>query len=448
MSKRTWLVLLGSALALRVVVVFGFLHSMPVVSDAAEYAAQGRRLAHDFPGGFAYYWPPGTSYFLAPLYFLFGDGAWVAKAGSILVDVACVALVALLAEKVVSNKRAVVAAGWLYALYPSAVLTAGQPYSFAITMLCLLIMTLALLAAHERESWGAWLVAGSAFGFAVLVRPSTITVAFALAAVVLVVARSTSGRSMARLLGGAAVFLACAIAVVLPVMAHNASQHQGWTVSTANEQNFWLGNNRYTPNYKTWHLGQHRAAEYAPEVARELRRFHVGHPSREDRRAMLRDAIDFVEAHPAVTALRTANRARAFWGFDYTASGDVQTVFQLSGVEVAPLVALEVLGYWLLALLAIVGLVRGRGSIRGGRALFLAAIVAGFELSYVVAYAAGRWHSPVIGFVVPFAALAVAPPADRRQWWRAALTSRAVWILAAVFFVVQLEYAYFVWRYA
>ena len=438
--------LLATALALRVAVVFVALRHMPIVSDADAYAEQARRLAHGFPGSFAYYWPPGTSYFLAPLSYLVGGGDWVGKAASIAVDVACVALIVLLASRCVRDRRIAFTAGWIYALYPEAVLTAGQPYSFSLTMLCLLLMALALLMASAEGRAAGWVVAGAAFGFAILTRPSTVSVAVALLVVGLAAARVAQRRERLRLLLGSAAFVVCALAIVLPVMRHNARQGQGWTVSTANEQNFWIGNNRLTPDYKTWDLGQHPLSEYPPRVRRVLKRFHVGHPSRADRREMLDDALDYVESHPGVTALRTANRARAFWGFDYTASGDIKTVFGLREIFVAPLVALEAAGYAALMVLAFIGVAVGRGLLRTPRALYLGALIAGYELSYLAAYAAGRWHAPLIGFIAPFSAAGLYASRPWAVQFPLLRSSRLLWALCIVFVLLQFEYAYYVVR--
>jgi hypothetical protein len=60
----------------------------------------------------------------------------------------------------------------------------------------------------------------------------------------------------------------------------------------------------------------------------------------------------------------------------------------------------------------------------------------------VVSYAAGHWREPTLGFVVPFAAAGAAwltrPQAARTRLFR----NRALRLLALVFLVVQLVYAY------
>jgi hypothetical protein len=118
----------GAGLALRLAVAFGPLRHLPLVSDAADYAGQAAQMARGDPVP-AYYWPPGTSYVIAAFYDVLGVHPWVAKLSAILVDAANVALVAMLAARLVTNRCVPIVAGGLYAAYPSAVLMAAQPFS-------------------------------------------------------------------------------------------------------------------------------------------------------------------------------------------------------------------------------------------------------------------------------------------------------------------------------
>jgi 4-amino-4-deoxy-L-arabinose transferase-like glycosyltransferase len=445
LTRRDWVVLLGAAAALRVAVVFGALHKLPLVSDAGEYARQAAAMSHHFPGPPAYYWPPGQSLYLLPFYEAFGASAAVAKSASILVDLAVVALTVLLAARVVVGRAAALVSGWTMALLPSAVLMSGEPYSFALTEACLLGTALLLFAGAERRSWALLGAAGAVFGFAVLVRPSVVSVLLVLAAVAGVLGRR---RPRAWLLAGGAAFVVAGCAVVVPAVLHNERHGQGWTVSTANEQNLWLGNNPYTPDYKTWELGQHPPSAFRPAVARYLERFGVGHPTRAQRSAMLHETRRFVSHHLATTALRTFDRVQAFWGFDYTMSTDIRDAFGLSLAAVAPLLALEAGAYLALLLLALVALLFARARLRTRAVLFVLALVAGYQLSYALAYAAGRWHLPVLGLIAPLAAVGLLWLRSTPGSLAVLARSRSFWIAAAVVAAVQVVYAYVVWTHA
>jgi hypothetical protein len=445
LSRGFWVRLVTVAVAVRVLVVFGALHSMPVVSDAAAYTEQARRLVHHWSTG-AYYWPPGESYLMAGLFAVVGDSDTVAKASNIAVDVAAVVLAVLLARRLLTDVRAIRWTGWILAIFPSLVLMSGQPYSFALTMVCLLALALLILRGLETAGVANAALAGGFLGFAILTRPSTISVLPALAIVTGVLARrfmAEGNRNQLRgLIRAAAVFAVVTAAVVAPVVYHNVEHRQGLTVSTANEQNFWFGNNPYTPAYKTWELGTRRVADFAPAVRDYLARYNPGAPTRAQRHAMLHDALTFVAHHPAITLLRTFDRFQAFWGFDFSPSDDVKNALGLGRLPQVLLTGLEALGWVVVGLLALVGLTSARQLIRRAPALLVLAIVVGFEVPYLLSYAAGRWHEPVIGFVVPFAAAGASWLWSTRDPLPRLLANHLFVGLAVLFLAVQVVYAY------
>lgn len=444
-EARFWLRLLAVAFAVRVLVVFVALHRMPIVSDASGYTDQARALLNHTPVG-AYYWPPGQSYFLAAVFKVAGDSDTVAKAANIVVDVVNVVLAVLLARRLVVDSRAIRLTGWLLALFPSTILMSGQPGSISLTMLCLLAAALLLLVGHDSARWAYFGGAGALVGFAVLTRPSTVSVILGLVIVAALVARRLSHRCDHRRLRalavGSALFVAVAAAVVAPAVHHNVERDQGLTVSTANEQNFWFGNNPYTPAYKTWQFGAHPLREFPHKVQRYLVRYRAGPPTRAQRHAMLREAARFIVHHPAITALRTFDRAQAFWGFDYTPSSDVKDAYGLARPQQFVLTALEAMAWIAVGMLALVGLTEGRSLIRLPVASFVLAIVASYALPYIVSYAAGHWREPTLGFVAPFAAAGAAWLTRSEDSWRRLYRNRAFVLLALVFLVIQVVYAY------
>jgi len=439
----------GVGLVLRLTVAFGPLRHLPLVSDAAGYAGQAAGMARGDPVP-AYYWPPGTSYVIAGFYDVLGVHPWVAKLSAILVDAANVGLVAALAARLVADRRAPLVAGVLYAVFPSAVLMAAQPFSLQLTLLFLLLLAILLLDGARRHSWLRLAGAGAAFGCAVLTRPSTATLLVSLVALLVVLllrvhrrASPIPGRTLAF---GVPSFAAAAVLVVLPALEHNHALGQGWTVSTANEQNLWFGNNPYTPNYKTWYLGQHDPSHFPRHVATYLRSFGAGHPpTRRQRSEMLTETKRFVLAHPGVTLLRTVNRVRAFWGFDYTMTVNIRDTLRTGSAATAALFVLEVGGYLLVMVLFLVGVLFARARARAGAVAFAALLIGGFQLAYAFAYAAGRWHFPMLGLLMPFAALGAVWLASAPRRVAIVRRSASFWTALAVLGAVQVEYAYFVW---
>jgi hypothetical protein len=282
------------------------------------------------------------------------------------------------------------------------------------------------------------------------------------------VPRARAPRSAARsllLLGAGALVAATAWALLVgPVVAHNAAAGAGWTVSTNNERNFFLGNNPYTPDYKTSHLGQRSLDELSPDARSYLEGFY----DRPDARVAMRHAaLQYVLTHPARTALRTLNRATSFWGFDYIASREIQKAFDWGQRKTLPLLALEAGSYLAVLALAVVVLVVGRGRsgdthageppapVRGaltapGQALaydrtwcvWLVALALAYELPYAIAFSGGTYHFPVLPLLIPFAAVAVASP---KATWRRLRASGPAWIALALLGAIELQYAYYAW---
>jgi hypothetical protein len=368
-----------------------------------------------------------------------GYHVWLIVALFLAVDLGVVLLTVHLARRVLRDERDAQVAGWLQALFPAAILAPAQPNSFSLTALGVLALAILLWdAVRNPHVWRLGL-AGVIFGGVVLVRPATASIG--LLVVLAFVAILRYAAAAPRVYVGFGAFVLGCIACVAPAVAHNHAAHQGWTISTANEQNFWFGNNPYTPNFKTWELGQRPPTDFPPPVARYLERFGTRHPTRAQRHAMLREAVRYIRQHPATTAFRTINRVEAFWGYSYTEAKAFKRHLQLQFGPGAFLYAAAILGYCVVAVAALAGLVGDGGFVAGGKSFVVVAIVA-FQLAYVTSYAAGVWHAPVVPLVAVVAASAWRQLREQRARQRL-LRRKAFWLAVVVFVAIQAEYTYF-----
>jgi 4-amino-4-deoxy-L-arabinose transferase-like glycosyltransferase len=425
---------LAVAVVVRSLLAFVLLRSMPLVSDAAEYAKVAARLQHDFPGDFEYFWPPGTSYAIWAVWSVLGTGTTQARVLAVAIGVINVALVMAIARQVGADDRVVAVAGWVAALFPPAALLATQTYSHDLTTTCLLAAVSLALAGWHRSRWWLVALAGLPLGYGVLTRPPLLSVVVAL----LVLAVLTRARPV---IVGAAAALALAVAVVAPVAAHNHAQGAGWTVSTNGERSVWLGNNRYTPLYKTSHLAQREPAELSPEV----RAYVVGIESRTDARdVMVEETVDYVGDHPFETVIRTLNRVRAFWGYDYVLSREIQEAYGWSDATLLVPLAFEAGGYLLVAIAIIVGLVVGRSRLRRPELIVLVALALAYQLPYLFAFSVPSYHAPPVALLMPLAAAGTL-----EMWERRGAVLRHRWLLVALclFAVAQVEFTLFAVRY-
>lgn len=447
-GRRLWLWLIGVAAAARALFAFGVLGSMPLVSDADAYGQQAAAMVHGTAAG-AYYWPPGTSYLLAGGYAIFGVHEWVAHLLMVLLGVVSVVTTTLIAARVLRDRRAVIFTGFIVALAPEMAIMAAQPYSLELTLVGVNLTILGALYAHDTGRMRWYALAGVGLGIGALARMSTLSLLLplAVAAIVIVLRRRREGGQrgeLGRLVAGAALLLLCTAALLYPAARHNHAAGAGWTVAVNGEINTWLGNNPYTPDYKTWWLAQHETADFPPATQAYLKRFQIAIPPTRAQRTQVRDeARRYMLGHPGVTALRTVNRVRAFWGFPYTVANTVKAFWGKSKLSFA-LVALGAAGYVLFALLAIAGLVFARANFRRRRMTFVLGAVLAFQVPYAIVFAAGHWHYPVLGLVAPLAGAGLAWLYESRARFRTLLHSPVFLIAAALFLAIQAEYAYFV----
>lgn len=440
LGRGWWAAVVATAILLRVFVAFALLGAMPMVSDARDYFALALRLAAGDDSG-AFYWPPGESMLLAAGFSVLGPTIAVARALTIATSVGTLVLTVLLARELAGDSVAR-AAGWIAAAYAPSVLLCGQAYAQHLAALCLAaIAYFGMRAIHERRVV-FFALTGLALGVGCLARPSMASVVLVIAGAWTAAAyrESTARRAVATgAVAGAIVALAC----VAPVCAHNALAGGGWTVSTNNERNLFLGNNPYTPDYKTSHLGQ-RSLDELPPDARGYLESYYDRP--DNRTAMQRAALAYMVEHPLRTSLRTLNRTTSFWGFDYLASREIQRWRGWGTRSALPLLAFEVTSYLAVAGLALVGLfaMPGGGAAgtpgRLGWRAWLVALAVAYQIPYALAFSGGTYHFPVIPLITPLAALVVTDPGEA---WRRATGRRAAWVAIAAFAAIEGQYAYY-----
>lgn len=441
-SWGQWGALLCTAAAARIGVAFFLLGEMDLQADALSYSQAAHGVLDDFPGDKAYFWPPGLPFYLAAVYGVFGDSLTAARLAMLALGLATTAMVAFLALEAFGKPKVALAAGWIAALYPPAVLIAGQTFTQELTSLALLIFTWSALRFVHRPSILLGGLAGLSLAVGILTRPSMLSflplVTLAGLAWALWPVRSGRSKEWGKVIVSLGFIYVCVAGVTLPVMAHNAAYGQGWSLSTNNEMNFLMGNNPYTHHYKTSHLAQRRFDQMNPDAAAYFARFLDPGGTRE---AMREAAIRYVLEHPGITLWRTLSRVRAFWGFDYLMSRSIQNA---SGGDLAVMLlylCFEAGGYFLLMLGVISGLLL---ALRAGEVwpvVVLIGFVLAYQAPYTLAFSSGAYHFPVMGLLMPIAALNFSASWKTLPVHRAG--ERAVfWTATCLLVLIQIEYGY------
>lgn len=436
------------AVVIRFVLAFVVARHMPLVHDALSYDELAREMLVRSPSDDAYYWPPGTSFTLAGGYLVFGASVAVARAITGAAGVASVVLAWLLARQAISSERAQRLTALVAAIYPPAVMLTPQCYSQHFAALALLALAYFGGRALKEGRIGLYCLAGLALGVGCIIRASMLALVPIVAVLFLAKAwrsrRVTSPATRRRLLAGMVLAPALAIAVILPVEAHNATRGVGWQISTNTERNLFLGNNPYTHDYKTSHLGQRSLAELEPATRAYLEGFYRLPDAREQ---MQTEAFRFMRQHPFVTLKRTFNRTTSFWGFDYLSTRILGDHFGLGKKGQALVLLVEATGYVATVLLVLVALFcrSAAETVDGEWRRWLLLLVFGYQLPYCFAFSSGTYHFPVMGLLFPLAGAGGAALAARsgRSLRALARELRSVSVPAAIFMAIQVQYAYY-----
>lgn len=417
----------------------------PLRSDPAAYFDQALALAHrsfDRP----FYWPPGTSIAFVPWVAAFGDSHVVARVAAGFYSLLLIPAVMLLTAAVFRDRRATLLAGWSAALYPPAVLMAGDPQSHVIAGLLLCVLLAAMIRAAETGRMWWWVGSGVALGCLAATRPATLLLLSLPVGVVLGVLRRRSPTadptsSPARILTGLLVVVIAGVAIMAPVAVHNVREGAGLTLATNDSVNLFFGNNPYTPLYWTSAI----ASGHKSQAFNEYRKSLGG----KDDTALRSTAMDYVVAHPGEFLLRSVNRARAFWGFDYYRSAELRSTGWPTPAMLAVFAA-EAGGYIFAACLALAGFVGPFKSERTWRRDLLVAAAVLLYIPYVFSFSVGIYHFAVMIVLMPVigAVLGKVASAGVRPSLRAAVASRPLIVSVLILGLLQIEYAYWLVRYA
>lgn len=435
-SPLAFPIALAVGIALRLL-VWVALADVALVADASVYT--GMALALIRGESFEPYHPPGLSFLLLPAHALFGDAERVARAAMIAIYVAT-SLVLRAQTRALASPRAGNLAVVCFALYPTCIWISVEPLTQLPTAAYLL--AIAWLAPGLVTRPHVWAAAGLglATGALVLTRPSALV--FLLALPLYLVARGAGARA-------AGVAVAVAAITVGGWLAHAQAMTGRFVfVNDANSLNFFIGNNAWTPLYKTWWFGSHAAGERGvPADYSALEREIAAQPPAERERRYRAEALAQIAARPDLFALRTLNRARAYFALDSSTAGWMRLYGLVGSAGAVAVMAAEALFYLAFLAGAVLACLSPPGTADGRERQAVAAVVGLlYALPYFVAFAHPTYHFPVAVLALSLAAGFVdraarepAPGALARVW---AAPGRRRWLLAAlaVLALIQVEW--------
>lgn len=436
----------GSARVLPLALIVGVALRVAALWELASHKLQGDALSYLLIAGqllrgdsFEPYYPPGTSFLLMPFLAVFGDSELVARVAMVAVYVAT-SLLLWAQTRALGGLRAANLAVAAFALYPTSIWLSTEPLTSMPSAACLLAIAWLAPSLTARPRLGAALALGLCIGELALIRPSALP--FVALVPLYLVIRGAGARA-------AAVTLAVSALAVGAWLVHaRAMTGRFVAINDANSLNFFIGNNRWTPLYKTWWFGSHGAGESGvPPEYTALEREIAALPGAEREDRYRDEALSHIAARPDLFVLRTLNRVRVYLALDTATAawmreyGLVRVAGALALIAVEALFYLAFLSGAVLACFAPPPAAEARE-----RQLVALATSLLYALPYFVAFSHPTYHFTVVPLVLSLAASLVtrvsaepSPGSLARSW---AAPARRRWLIAAfaALALIQLEW--------
>lgn len=318
--KQTFWLLLGGGMLLRLALILSAWDA-PLEGDARWYGEAAEQWLNG--GGYDPYWPPGLTTWLALWKGIFGSGDGVARL-SILPWALLFFMALRPALRAVSNEAFTNALVLLFCIYPTFLLHSTEPLSHLPAACFLLLAWNAVEKARTSGKWSPLLWTGLWLGLLILVRPSALLLLL-LWPMVLGGRRKDKGRFPLRYLLPWLPGLAIVVGASLAISAFAFNDGRTILLNTSNARNFYLGNNAWTPEYKTWYYGSHWAQHPDhPEAFREELQDLDSSFESEGAMAFWEASFTDILDRPGAFLRRCLSRVRTFLAYDTMAAGRLQ----------------------------------------------------------------------------------------------------------------------------
>ena len=435
--SRAIYIILVTGLALRIAALSMVAH-VPLRNEAPGYMQMALQLLHH--ENFAPYWPPGVPYYLLFAQRLFGESILVARASILLVYLAFTVFLFFFIRRI-AGLRAANLAAVIFVFYPPYVRDSFNPsteYPAAATLMAIVFL---VTLAGRKSGFTTLMLTGLALGALILIRPSSLLVA--LFVLLYLLKRS-------RKLWVPLVPLVIA-ALLVSAWLWKAYSMTGRFVriNDSNSQNFFWGNNPYTPIYTTWGEGQDAlgmSSAYRAELAAI-----TSQPPEVQNQLYTKLAVHYILSRPDLFLLRSFNRSRAYFGFPVHYAEPLKTVMGVKGRKWISLLltAADVAFYWPLMMLAIVFLfIDDHSLLPSDHRLALLGAVAAYALPYWFSEAQPRFNFPVVPLIAVLAVLLIElllrkPASEVLRPVIVSVRRRRALLVALVAFVyIQIEWIY------
>jgi 4-amino-4-deoxy-L-arabinose transferase-like glycosyltransferase len=429
-------------------VAFGLVIRLAALSRVGGRPLPSENLTYDLMGlqllaqaKFDPYWPPGVPYYLAFFHWIFGPGLLIARASMLLVyagfSYALYALVQRFASRWTANLAVLV-----FALYPSYVRYAFNPSTEYPTALCLAAIALLAVVAARQRSWWTAAALGLVLGVLALIRANSLGLTLAVP-VWLWFRTRKAGLTLAVLLVAAA-----------PISAWLSKAHNMTgrfvMINDSNAQNFFQGNNPWTPLYNTCGGGP---IEWTvpPEYTKVEDEIECK-PAAERQPIYRRIALQYIASRPDLFLLRSFNRFRAFFCFPIHRGELLSQTGKVPAIVRLALTVVELGFYWTIMVLAILWWFASPSPAAQADMRVVLGVLFTYALPFFLVCSQSRYNFPVVPLFAVFA-VAFIEAVRKRSWGEvmeplrsSAWRRRALYVALAFFFYIQVEWMWIVGR--
>lgn len=419
-----------AALVLRLVLL-GFLADDPLVGDSLQYQQVAQNLVDD--GALDTYWPPGLPLYEAAVMFLFGKSPiWLRLAMLPWFFWLCHRFYQLayrMHSRIAANLGLVV-----LAFFPTLIHQSVEPLSYLPAAALLLAIFDLMQRYLDRRRRGLLMRTGILLGLLILFRPSAALFLVALPPLILL-------RRRKFLPGFAILFFAGLVVGGWVFWSSQVSGH--WVpVNDANSRNFYLGNNAWTPEYKTWYFGSHWTGDPSLPLGFRQELDSLDRlPIDERGRAFGRMAWREIARDPAAFSWRTGSRVRTLLAFDSFAGTRLIKANPDKPIAGYLVMAADGLIYSTVFLLSVAFLFSSARRELSGRDIALATgFLLVYALPYFFSFSHPTYHLPMVPLMLLLASVwgqcylhhDFKVPGWRRGW--------LAWLVLALLVGVQVEW--------
>ena len=372
-----------------------------LAGDALFYYQDASLLAEGkFPGT---YWPPGMAFYLSPFIKIIGFSPIATVVGMLVVYVFFMRKLNHVMERFL-DRSVVNLSHAFFAIYPAFIHHSVAPLSHLPVAVCLLWLADELWKIHltcvneGKLRWKSVVYVGILLGVGALFRPGLLII---LPVIIVFFFWQLRGAGFS-------------VLIPLTIVAVLIGGWEWWAkketdrwvmINDATAMNIYLGNNEYTPMYRTWWLGS-QDERSNPQYENFYLYFDAIKklPVEEQGKTYREQAWEHIKDKPGLFALRTFNRIRCFFAFDtFTGSRTLRKNVMWGTIFLVG----DAICYVLIGFLAMWGMV-GKGTLMPYKIrrtwLFLILV---YAIPYFLAFSHPTYHLPIVPLMAVFAAAAL-----------------------------------------